>query len=69
MQYMVGCHDFRNLCKMDVANGVVKYERRIISAKVKIIVTDSFRNGADTTSGLLHLKIVISVSFGETSSI
>lgn len=24
-----GAHDFRNLCKMDVANGVVKYTRAI----------------------------------------
>ncbi|CAO1400527.1 unnamed protein product [Diamesa hyperborea] len=28
-QYLVGCHDFRNLCKMDVGNGVVNYNRRL----------------------------------------
>lgn len=37
VQHVVGTHDFRNLCKMDVANGVVEYFRRIISANVKVI--------------------------------
>jgi hypothetical protein len=69
VQYVVGCHDFRNLCKMDVANGVVKYERRILSAKVNVLATDPFHNGADTASGLLHLKMVISVLYGEISSV
>jgi len=36
VQQVVGTHDFRNLCKMDVGNGVVEYYRRIISANVKI---------------------------------
>lgn len=57
IQHVVGCHDFRNLCKMDVANGVVKYERRIVSAKVKVLAADPFHGGADTVSGLLHLKM------------
>jgi tRNA U38,U39,U40 pseudouridine synthase TruA len=69
VQYVVGCHDFRNLCKMDVANGVVKYERRILSASVKVLATDPFHNGADGLSGLFHLKMVISVSYGETTSV
>ncbi|NWR62284.1 PUS3 synthase, partial [Bucorvus abyssinicus] len=30
----VGTHDFRNLCKMDVANGVVNFQRTILSAGV-----------------------------------
>ncbi|XP_077595164.1 tRNA pseudouridine(38/39) synthase [Stigmatopora nigra] len=29
-----GTHDFRNLCKMDVGNGVLQFERTILSAKV-----------------------------------
>ena len=33
-QYLVGSHDFRNLCKMDVGNGVVTFERAIQSAKI-----------------------------------
>ncbi|KFZ63054.1 tRNA pseudouridine(38/39) synthase, partial [Podiceps cristatus] len=33
-QRYVGTHDFRNLCKMDVANGVVNFQRTILSARV-----------------------------------
>ncbi|NXJ71058.1 PUS3 synthase, partial [Rostratula benghalensis] len=33
-QRYVGSHDFRNLCKMDVANGVVNFQRTILSAGV-----------------------------------
>jgi len=36
IQQVVGTHDFRNLCKMDVANGVVQFYRRITSADIKI---------------------------------
>ncbi|KAG8037986.1 hypothetical protein G9C98_006311 [Cotesia typhae] len=32
--YLVGLHDFRNVCKMDVANGVVTFDRIIIDAKI-----------------------------------
>ncbi|NXK00573.1 PUS3 synthase, partial [Corythaixoides concolor] len=34
-QRYVGTHDFRNLCKMDVANGVVNFQRTILSAGVR----------------------------------
>ncbi|XP_026171975.1 tRNA pseudouridine(38/39) synthase [Mastacembelus armatus] len=30
-----GTHDFRNLCKMDVGNGVLQFERAILSAEIK----------------------------------
>ncbi|XP_056153523.1 tRNA pseudouridine(38/39) synthase [Lampris incognitus] len=30
-----GTHDFRNICKMDVANGVLQFQRTILSALVK----------------------------------
>ncbi|XP_054624947.1 tRNA pseudouridine(38/39) synthase isoform X2 [Dunckerocampus dactyliophorus] len=30
-----GTHDFRNLCKMDVGNGVLQFERTILSAAIK----------------------------------
>ncbi|XP_047465844.1 tRNA pseudouridine(38/39) synthase [Mugil cephalus] len=30
-----GTHDFRNLCKMDVGNGVLQFERTILSASVE----------------------------------
>ncbi|XP_052553171.1 tRNA pseudouridine(38/39) synthase isoform X2 [Tympanuchus pallidicinctus] len=32
-QRYVGTHDFRNLCKMDVANGVINFQRTILSAQ------------------------------------
>ncbi|CAH1225077.1 PUS3 [Branchiostoma lanceolatum] len=35
-QKLVGEHDFRNFCKMDVANGVVTFIRRIISTHVRV---------------------------------
>lgn len=31
----MGTHDFRNVCKMDVGNGVLQFERTILSASVK----------------------------------
>ncbi|XP_054920325.1 tRNA pseudouridine(38/39) synthase isoform X3 [Dermacentor andersoni] len=31
---LVGEHDFRNLCKMDVANGVTNYMRRILHTRI-----------------------------------
>ena len=31
---LVGEHDFRNLCKMDVGNGVTNYKRKIMSAEI-----------------------------------
>ena len=34
-EFMVGEHDFRNLCKMDVGNGVVNFKRRLISLNVE----------------------------------
>ncbi|XP_002708689.1 tRNA pseudouridine(38/39) synthase [Oryctolagus cuniculus] len=36
-QKYVGTHDFRNLCKMDVANGVINFQRTILSAKVQLV--------------------------------
>lgn len=36
-QHLVGVHDFRNLCKMDVANGVTNFIRSIEKATVSEI--------------------------------
>ncbi|KAM9837566.1 tRNA pseudouridine(38/39) synthase isoform 2-T2 [Aulostomus maculatus] len=35
-----GTHDFRNLCKMDVGNGVLQFERTILSAVVRSVDPD-----------------------------
>ncbi|XP_062995142.1 tRNA pseudouridine(38/39) synthase [Elgaria multicarinata webbii] len=36
-QKFVGTHDFRNLCKMDVANGVTNFQRTILTAEVQLV--------------------------------
>ncbi|XP_061448321.1 tRNA pseudouridine(38/39) synthase isoform X2 [Rhineura floridana] len=36
-QKFVGTHDFRNLCKMDVANGVTNFQRTVLTAEVKCV--------------------------------
>jgi len=45
-QALVGEHDFRNLCKMDVANGVVTYRRRITA--VDLTETDRKTDSTET---------------------
>nr|SVE77673.1 EOG090X083V [Daphnia lumholtzi] len=43
-QYLIGEHDFRNFCKMDVGNGVIKFHRRIMDIKIEAIdkLADSY---------------------------
>ncbi|XP_058790728.1 tRNA pseudouridine(38/39) synthase [Phymastichus coffea] len=36
----IGRHDFRNLCKMDVANGVVSFNRTIVDAGITCILKE-----------------------------
>jgi len=69
VQHVVGCHDFRNLCKMDVANGVVQYDRRIVSASVRVVAADPFHNDTDTASGSLLLIFFISILYSRASSL
>lgn len=38
--YLTGTHDFRNLCKMDVGNGVVKFIRNISSVDIKPVTNE-----------------------------
>ena len=40
-QHLVGEHDFRNFCKMDVGNGVVDYHRRITEVNVNVIQNEN----------------------------
>ncbi|XP_011684907.1 PREDICTED: tRNA pseudouridine(38/39) synthase [Wasmannia auropunctata] len=37
VKYTIGDHDFRNICKMDVANGVVNFKRTVIDARVSFV--------------------------------
>ena len=38
--YLIGAHDFRNFCKMDVGNGVVDYHRRITALTAEVLQKD-----------------------------
>lgn len=40
-QRLVGKHDFRNFCKMDVGNGVLTFERNLLSFTVHWVETDA----------------------------
>lgn len=44
-QYLVGYHDYRNFCKMDVGNGVVNFCRRILSVDIAPVCCDVQREG------------------------
>lgn len=52
--HLVGSHDFRNLCKMDVGNGVVNYIRRLDNVQIKVAT----RNHENLTEfDMLYLEI------------
>ncbi|CAJ0962126.1 unnamed protein product [Ranitomeya imitator] len=53
-QMLEGTHDFRNLCKMDVANGVLNFVRTVISARVEPVPEGLGEAGPFQ---LYHLKI------------
>lgn len=52
VKYTIGEHDFRNICKMDVANGVVNYARKVIDAKVSM-----YRRNLRNKSGEYYFSI------------
>lgn len=52
-KYLIGSHDFRNLCKMDVGNGVVSYIRRLEGADIHL----ASKNGVDTAYDMYYLEI------------
>ncbi|XP_071840324.1 tRNA pseudouridine(38/39) synthase-like [Apostichopus japonicus] len=54
---LIGEHDFRNFCKMDVANGVVTFIRRIVSVDIQPVDSreDGFQMYEVTISGLAFL--------------
>ena len=51
-QKFVGKHDFRNFCKMDVANGVVAFERELLSFTVH-------KNASQSCSGYEMCELTI----------
>ena len=40
-EFLIGQHDFRNFCKMDVGNGVVQFTRNIISVRIDPVDPES----------------------------
>uniref|UniRef100_A0A2A4K4U0 Pseudouridine synthase I TruA alpha/beta domain-containing protein n=1 Tax=Heliothis virescens TaxID=7102 RepID=A0A2A4K4U0_HELVI len=50
---LLGSNDYRNLCKMDVGNGVVEFRREIISADVLPISS----NDVDSPTSMYYLNI------------
>lgn len=53
-KHLEGIHDFRNLCKMDVANGVVTFVREIRSAKIHLASTSLI----DPSYDMLYMELV-----------
>lgn len=53
-QYLVGVNDFRNLCKMDVQNGVVEFVREIKGADVRL----ASRNADDPAYDMFYMELV-----------
>lgn len=39
-QKLLGVHDFRNFCKMDVGNGVVEFIRNIFEINIEALVDE-----------------------------
>ena len=59
-QHIVGTHDFRNLCKMDVGNGVVRFDRSVTEAKVVLWNSRDERsrsNMAEEGSGMQRISL------------
>ena len=55
VKYVIGEHDFRNICKMDVANGVTNYMRTVINAEVSL-----YRRNLKNLSGYEICQLIIS---------
>lgn len=51
--FLVGAHDFRNLCKMDVGNGVVTFTRRISYVSIE----DSQSDAKESPYDMLYLEL------------
>ncbi|KAA0197867.1 hypothetical protein HAZT_HAZT005331 [Hyalella azteca] len=55
-ELMIGHHDFRNFCKMDVGNGVVNFERNIDSISIDILGNSSEAENSLEHSGAARLQ-------------
>lgn len=57
-QKYVGTHDFRNLCKMDVANGVTNFQRTILSAQVQTVAQSPGEEGRQGPFQLCQFEVI-----------
>lgn len=55
--YLVGTHDFRNLCKMDVANGVTTFLREVMHVDIHQFSNDSLDNGGDPGYDMFYFEL------------
>lgn len=58
-KYLIGIHDFRNLCKMDVGNGVVTFEREL---RVVDVIEASSKTGENSPYDM-HYVLLIGKAF------
>ncbi|NWW98993.1 PUS3 synthase, partial [Caloenas nicobarica] len=56
-QRYVGTHDFRNFCKMDVANGVTNFQRTVLSAAVTPADADGAEKLPENPFGLWCFEV------------
>lgn len=56
--YLVGKHDFRNLCKMDVGNGVVSFDRELKVVKIVSAKQDNTNDNSEMNAyNMMYLEL------------
>lgn len=60
--YLLGEHDFRNLCKLDVAN-VTNFRREIFSAEIKPFVSDDHTKGHEDNAEAVWMLEISGIAF------
>lgn len=55
--HLIGSHDFRNLCKMDVGNGVVTFEREIRNARIVLAKGISGRTCDESAYDMFYFEL------------
>lgn len=56
-EYLIGTHDFRNLCKMDVANGVTTFMREVMHVDIQKFGNDSTDKGDDQGYDMFYFEL------------
>lgn len=55
--YLIGSHDFRNLCKMDVGNGVVTFIREIRDARITLAAGIAANAAAESAFDMFYFEL------------